>query len=111
MALEWISRLRQLVSYWKKRHQVDARSEMDVVHTATGRPRITPHKHVHADEEMPPEAPPDPDASSPDLSLFYHWCVLEGCRPISKSGRLFGRQGLKGQYRCAVFLHVLAAGC
>ncbi|KAH9922789.1 Pleckstrin homology domain-containing protein [Epithele typhae] len=103
-ALEWITRLRQLVSYWKKRHQADARLEMDIAHVSTGRERITPHKpreeHHHAGaHEMPTEPPPDRDAALPDLSFFYNWCVLEGCRPILKAGRLYGRKGLYGQYK------------
>ena len=103
-ALEWIVRLRPLVSYWKKRHQADARLEMDIAHTATGRERITPHRprdeHAHEREhDMPHEPPPDRDAALPDLSFFYNWCVIEGCRPILKCGRLYGRKGLYGQYK------------
>ena len=98
-ALEWIARLRPLISYWKKRHQVDARNEMDIMHAATGRPRITPHKHIDSERDEVPEAPPDPEASSPELSWFYDWCLLKGCRPIGKTGRLFGRRGLRGQYQ------------
>lgn len=103
-ALEWIVRLRPLISYWKKRHQVDARLEMNVAHFSTGRERITPQRprseHPHAGErELPTEPPPDRDASLPDLSFFYNWCVLEGCRPILKCGRLYGRKGWWGRYK------------
>ena len=72
---------------------------MDIVHVATGRSRITPHKHFDTEKDAAPVAPPDPEASSPELSYFYDWCLLQGCRPISKSGRLFGRKGLKGFYQ------------
>ncbi|KAI0720502.1 Pleckstrin homology domain-containing protein [Cerioporus squamosus] len=66
-ALEWIVRLRPLVSYWKKRHQVDARLEMDIAHVSTGRERITPQRpreeHAHAGgRDTPTEPPPDRDA-------------------------------------------------
>ncbi|KAI0754967.1 Pleckstrin homology domain-containing protein [Daedaleopsis nitida] len=103
-ALEWIVRLRPLVSYWKKRHQVDARLEMDVARVSTGRERITPHRaredHEHVGEhDMSTEPPPDRDESLPDLSFFYNWCVLDGCRPILKCGRLYGRKGWWGQYK------------
>ncbi|THH01570.1 hypothetical protein EW026_g1154 [Hermanssonia centrifuga] len=98
-ALEWIARLRPLISYWKKRHQVDAREEMDLVHASTGRPRITARRHVHDEQDAAPETPPDPDKSSPDLSSFYNWCLLDGCRAISKCGKLFSRKGLRGQYK------------
>ena len=69
------------------------------MHAATGRPRITPHKHIDPDRDEVPEAPPDPEASSPELSWFYDWCLLSGCRPIAKTGKLFGRRGLKRQYQ------------
>ncbi|KAI0761941.1 Pleckstrin homology domain-containing protein [Trametes elegans] len=103
-ALEWIVRLRPLISYWKKRHQYDARLEMDILHSNTGRPPITPqrarehHDHGHRhDTELP--VPLDRDASLPDLDFFYNWCVLDGCRPILKCGRLYGRKGWWGQYK------------
>ncbi|TCD70536.1 hypothetical protein EIP91_002882 [Steccherinum ochraceum] len=105
--LEWITRLRQLVSYWRKRHQVDAKQEMDLSHHVAGRPRLTPHKRRDL-PECPPDQPPDPDASLPDLSTFYNWCVLDSCRAILRCGRLFGRQGLRGMYRH--FFFVLVSG-
>ncbi|KAI0345763.1 hypothetical protein BDW22DRAFT_1324984 [Trametopsis cervina] len=101
-ALEWISRLRPLISYWRKRHQVDARTEMDIVYASTGQPRVTPRMHLDHGRESPPDAPPDPDNSSPDLASYYNWCLLEGCRAISKSGKLFGHKGLRGQYHFAL---------
>ena len=77
---------------------------MDIAYASTGRGRITPHRqredHTHAGaHDMPAEPPPDHDALLPDLSFFYNWCVLEGCRPILKCGRLYGRKGLWGQYK------------
>ena len=100
-------RLRQLVSYWKKRHQADARLEMKIAHTGTGRERITPHRprenHQHAPghtHDAPPEPLQEREAAMPDLSTFYNWCVLEGCRVMLKCGRLYGRKGWWGQYKC-----------
>ena len=92
------------MSYWKKRHQVDARLEMDIAHVSTGRERITPQRpredHSHpGGHETPIEPPPDRDASLPDLTFFYNWCVIDGCRPILKCGRLYGRKGWWGQYK------------
>ncbi|KAI0699107.1 Pleckstrin homology domain-containing protein [Cytidiella melzeri] len=98
-ALEWISKLRPLVSYWRKRHQLEAKTEMDIVYASTGRPRITPRTQLDKDVECPPDAPPDPDNSSPELSSYYNWCLLEGCRAISKSGKLYGHKDLRAQYQ------------
>lgn len=62
---------------------------------------MTPHRRIDH-EDATPEAPPDPDASLPELSAFYNWCTLDGCRPILKIGRLFARKGLRGHYKCVV---------
>ncbi|EMD39935.1 hypothetical protein CERSUDRAFT_112180 [Gelatoporia subvermispora B] len=97
VALEWIMRLRALVWYWRHRHQADAQQEMDVVHLSTGRPRVTPLRRVDSHIGVH-EPPPDPKASLPELTTFFNWCTLEDCRPILKSGRLFARQGVYGQY-------------
>ncbi|KAF9808582.1 hypothetical protein IEO21_07826 [Rhodonia placenta] len=83
VALEWIVRLRPLISYWRRRHQADAQTEMQLAYISTGRARITPLRH----------------ASLPELSSFFNWCALEGCRSIVRSGKLFARKGLWGQYK------------
>ncbi|EJD50692.1 hypothetical protein AURDEDRAFT_83726 [Auricularia subglabra TFB-10046 SS5] len=93
--LEWIARLNALVAYWTQRHRIDARNEMDLVQATGGRPRfVLPRDRRH----NVPEVTPDPDDASPYLGVFWHWCVLEGCRAIIKAGRLFMKHGLKGQY-------------
>lgn len=98
-ALEWIVRLRPLISFWRKWHQAIARQEMELAHLSTGRARITPVTHVFGDLDNSPEPLPDPDTAIPELSGVLNWCVLEGCRPIVKCGKLFARKGLKGQYK------------
>ncbi len=104
MALEWIERLRALIRYWKKRHFIDSRLEMDVIHFALDRPRLTPHRRWQAEDKLlPPEYLTDPHNTLPYLSTLYNWCVLDGCRPITKTGRVYARQGLRGSYK-SVFL-------
>ncbi|KAI0086533.1 hypothetical protein BDY19DRAFT_995822 [Irpex rosettiformis] len=98
-ALEWISKLRPLISYWRKRHRIDARTEMNVVYASTGRPRVTPRMHHETGRESPPDAPPDPEVSSPQLSAYYSWCLLKNCRAISRIGKLYGHKELRGQYQ------------
>ncbi|KAF8271995.1 hypothetical protein EI94DRAFT_1678633 [Lactarius quietus] len=101
IAIEWIGRLRALIRYWALRHSVDTRLEMDVVHYATGRPRITPQRLrcEEDDKTRPPEPQSDPAIVLPYLSTIYHGCVYEGCRPIVKAGRIFVRRGLHGRYK------------
>ncbi|KAF9007668.1 hypothetical protein BDZ89DRAFT_965606 [Hymenopellis radicata] len=99
-ALEWIERLRALVAYWTLRHKCDAREEMEV--SSARRPRLTPRHHIHVlDEDLPPFPPPDPAAPLPALSTMYNWCVLEGCKPIIRGGKVHMRRGLYGQYKMA----------
>ncbi|KAH9986612.1 hypothetical protein BJV77DRAFT_1061765 [Russula vinacea] len=102
VAIEWIERLRALIRYWKQRHSMDTRHEMEVVQYATGRPPITPHRLRDEEEEhrlSPHEQPPDPAITLPYLSSMYHWCVFEGCRPITRSARIYVRQGHRGRFR------------
>lgn len=100
VAIEWIERLRALVHYWKQRHVVDTRHEMEVVQFATGRPRITPQRlRDEDDSHCPTEQPPNPAVTLPYLSSMYDWCVFEGCRPITRSGRIYVRRGHQDRFR------------
>ncbi|KAG2039604.1 hypothetical protein BDR03DRAFT_1008925 [Suillus americanus] len=95
---EWVERLRALVEYWTQRHHVDARDEMDVSYSTCRRPPVTPRvtKHAFCNGAMAPIV----DAElMPELSSLYHWCTLDDCRSILKSGRAFTRKGLQGQYK------------
>lgn len=98
LALEWIERLRELMVYWKARHRVNAKEEMDVARVI--RAPVTPRRHVHQHEEnLPPVPPPDPSSPLPGLGPLFNWCVLEGCRPILKMGNLFMRRSFRGHYK------------
>ncbi|KAG6890784.1 hypothetical protein C0995_003214 [Termitomyces sp. Mi166 len=108
VAVEWIERLRALVLYWKQRHRMDAKEEMDLAQSR--RPRITPPTRVIRDREYPPESPPDIGAPMPALGSLYSWCVLEGCKSIVKGGKLFVRKGLWGQYKSVGQILFISAG-
>jgi len=97
VALQWIAKLQSLVSYWTRRHRVDAREEMDLTHAIRGRPKWGSSKIV-----------PDAAADHPHLEEFWNWCVLEGCRPIIKAGRLYEKRGIHKQFRH--MYHVLTHG-
>ncbi|GLB38456.1 putative pleckstrin homology domain containing protein [Lyophyllum shimeji] len=106
-AVEWIERLRALVLYWKQRHRIDAKDEMDLAQSH--RSRLTPLTRADKHEcEFPPEAPPDTSAPMPALGSLYSWCVLDGCKPIVKGGKLYVRKGLYGQFKFVQLF--LAAG-
>ncbi|KAJ7784673.1 Pleckstrin homology domain-containing protein [Mycena metata] len=98
VAVEWIERLQALVGYWKQRHRIDANEEMDLAQAY--RPRLTPRRHVmRNDSQIAPEAPVDTSAPLPALGNLYSWCVLQGCKPVIRGGKVFIRQGLYGQYK------------
>jgi hypothetical protein len=97
VALEWIERLRALIVYWRQRHRVDARTEMDLAQSF--RPPLTPHTRACQDDDMPPQSLADPAAPLPDLNRLYDWCVMKGCKPIVKGGKLFVRRGFHGPYK------------
>ncbi|KAJ7044004.1 Pleckstrin homology domain-containing protein [Mycena alexandri] len=98
VAVEWIERLQALIGYWKQRHRIDANEEMDLAQAY--RPRLTPRRHVmRNDSQIAPEAPVDTSAPLPALGNLYSWCVLQGCKPVIRGGKVFIRQGLYGQYK------------
>jgi hypothetical protein len=110
-AIEWIDRLRALIKYWRQRHRVDAREEMDLAQFGSDRPPVTPKMHPNQTaEDTPPEPPVDPNANMPALGTMYNWCMIKGCKSVGKTGKLFTRRGLRGPYKYVPlgcrFLHV-----
>ncbi|KAJ3796632.1 Pleckstrin homology domain-containing protein [Lentinula aff. detonsa] len=94
---EWVERLQALVKYWRIKHRNDAKEEMEL---AQGyRAPVTPHIYAEVDRTNYAEPPVDPSSTLPALGSLFNWCVLEGCKPIVKSGKVFMRKGLRGQYR------------
>ena len=73
---------------------------MDLAQVGSHRPRLTPLLYARSEGHgLPPEAPADMEASLPALGSLYNWCVLDGCKAVLKSGKLFTRQGLHGHYK------------
>ena len=97
MAIEWIERLHALIFYWKSRHKIDAKQEIELAQAR--RPRLTPQTRLYQDDELPPEAPDDLSAPYAAMGNLHNWCVLEGCQPIVKVGRIYMKEGLHGQYK------------
>ncbi|ETW81550.1 hypothetical protein HETIRDRAFT_51882 [Heterobasidion irregulare TC 32-1] len=89
-AIEWINRLRTLIQYWKARHDMDARQEMDI--------------------QAAPEPASDLSAILPSLNHLYNWCVLDGCRAITKTGRVFVQKGFRGRYKLVHVQLFIVAG-
>ncbi|KAF9454744.1 hypothetical protein P691DRAFT_716543 [Macrolepiota fuliginosa MF-IS2] len=96
VANEWVKRLRALVVYWKQRYRVNAKDEIDLGQAR--HPRVTPQIRVCDEHEIPLENP-DLSAPYPALDTLFNWCIIDGCRPIAKEGKLYMRKGLRGQYK------------
>ncbi|KIK86882.1 hypothetical protein PAXRUDRAFT_152537 [Paxillus rubicundulus Ve08.2h10] len=100
--IEWITRLRTLVTYWSQRYRMDAKDEMDVAYMESKSVRLTPQprKYNRVKGHPTPSEPPIGSGSSlPALTSLYPWCALDNCRSIVKAGRVFARKGLRGQYK------------
>jgi hypothetical protein len=74
---------------------------MDISYSTRHRPPVTPRvtKHGFCNGEKIPTAPIVDADLMPELSSLYHWCTLDNCRSTVKSGRVFIRKGLQGQYK------------
>ena len=78
---------------------------MDLAEVGSHRPRVTPHLHTHReDQDVAPEAPADTEAALPALGSLYNWCVLDGCKAVLKTSKIFTRRGLHGQYKYVLVL-------
>jgi hypothetical protein len=98
VAVQWINRLRALISYWKERHRSDAQHEMGLAQV--GRPRLTPRM-----PKCPMHAPLELQSTLASLVTMYttsNWCMIQGCHPILRGGKLYMKKGFRGQYKSVV---------
>ncbi|KAF9013461.1 Pleckstrin homology domain-containing protein [Cyathus striatus] len=97
-ANEWIHRLRALILYWKARHRVDAKEEVELAQAV--RSRLTPQvRACQGEHETAPLPPPDLSAPFPAMNNLFNWCTIGRCKSIVKGGKLYVRKGLRGQYK------------
>jgi hypothetical protein len=85
IAAEWVNRLTELVRYWSLRRRVDARSAMDVVQLHMGREAFVGSAMDISTETL--------------VNQLWNWCVIDGCRPVTHSGRVYVRRSRWGKFR------------
>lgn len=85
VAAEWVARLTELVRYWSLRRRVDARSAMDVVQLHIGREAFVGQALDINTETL--------------VNQLWNWCVIDGCRPVTHSGRVYVRRSKWGKFR------------
>lgn len=100
IALEWVRRLTELREYWQRRATRDACEQMSAQPVDARRAAARMHAHGQRGEL----GASDPDqlggASTELLSRVYSRCVVDGCRGLLKSGRLYERHGVgRGRFR------------
>ena len=65
-----------------------------------GEDRITISKRDYKNgHRNPVSSAPDSETASLYMDEFWHWCVLEGCRQIVKSGKVYMKKKFRAQYR------------
>ncbi|WVQ96460.1 hypothetical protein IAU59_003565 [Kwoniella sp. CBS 9459] len=85
VAMEWVTGLRDLMAYAKRRHRVDARQRMDAM-------------DMHASND-PFAGTQLSNESDNVLSEIWDMCVIEGCRSTCISGRLYMRKEKYDKFR------------
>ena len=68
---------------------MDARQEMDLALVTGGSSPSKTNGMTMADSH----------AESPYMGEFWNWCMIAGCRPIIKAGRLFEKRGFHKQFK------------
>ncbi|EJC98002.1 uncharacterized protein FOMMEDRAFT_114825 [Fomitiporia mediterranea MF3/22] len=100
VAIEWVTHLRALVKYWTKRYRDDAVTEMNI-RQSLGEEKVTVSKRYCKNGYGHPTPTPDVENASLYMDEYWNWCVLEGCRQIVKSGRVYMKTKFRAQYKHA----------
>lgn len=93
VAHQWVEHLTEIVQYWKRREKVDA---LDLM-SASGYDLSLIRGHCQDRKIMYNQAP-GKERTAPILGKIWNWCVIEGCRGIIRSGRLFVKKKPYGAF-------------
>ncbi|OCB84999.1 hypothetical protein A7U60_g7956 [Sanghuangporus baumii] len=97
IAVEWVTHLRALVQYWAKRYRQDTVNEMKIKESLVEE-RITISKRDYKNGYRRSATGADVENTTLHLDEFWNWCVLDGCRQILKSGRVYMKKKYRAQY-------------
>ena len=95
--MEWVTHLRALAQYWAMRYRQDTVNEMNIKENLVEE-RITVSKRNYKNGYRLPTSGMDVENTTLHLDEFWHWCVLDGCRQIVKSGRVYMKKKYRAQY-------------
>ncbi|CAD6886632.1 unnamed protein product [Tilletia laevis] len=100
---QWIKHLTELRVYWKRKERLDAltlmqvQGDIDPVKFSEKAHRALAEKdfrHPVSQEER----------VSPLLSSLWNWCIIEGCRGIIRSGKLYHKHSAYAPYERGHFI-------
>lgn len=98
VAKEWVHRIHDLATYWKRREKVDALEKMEVSgFDASLIRRNKTHDTTSTSSNSSPfdrmnMGGSEIDAASPALGNIWNWCTIMACRGIILCGRLFAKK-------------------
>lgn len=86
---EWVNQIYALSLYWKRREKVDALEVMN----ACGHDPTLIHRTLKRNVEARPlDSEAGSERVAPILGNIWNWCILDACRTILRSGRLFTKK-------------------
>lgn len=89
VACEWMRRLTDIARYWKRREKIEALEMMSA--SGYDPALIQKRLQVRAEPRRLIQSL-DKDRATMTLSSIWNWCVLDACRGIIRSGRLFTKK-------------------
>ncbi|CAB4488022.1 unnamed protein product [Rhizophagus irregularis] len=98
---EWVNHLNDLANYWKDRLKQDVRIKVDNIKINQSiylENKNNDELHNHNWENFKSYADP----------FIWNWCILDGCRGITKSGLLYHKRHKRQPFQ--IYHHVLTRG-
>lgn len=84
---QWIQHLIELSTYWQERIKENAKVEMLALN-GTLKPLMRDTHEVRSFDHGDVRTSCSEELKTSLLSSLYHWCIVEGCRTITRSGKL-----------------------
>ncbi|CAG8606842.1 497_t:CDS:2 [Acaulospora morrowiae] len=102
---EWIKRLSDLVRYWKARVESDAQTRINMLKINQSNENQDEDHVSMVDGDIQEHFNNFKSYANPAV---WHWCTLNGCRDLTKTGLLYHKSHLHGTFRN--YHHVLTRG-
>ncbi|KAE8222626.1 hypothetical protein CF319_g4199 [Tilletia indica] len=102
---QWITHLTDLIAYWKRKERADAITLMQIQGSID--PTKFSDKAQRALAEKNFRNPiSEEERISPLLASLWNWCIVEGCRGIIRSGKLYHKRSPYAPFERGYFILV-----